>query len=101
MLSVSGLTAGFSGRDIFSGLNFQITAKDRVGLIGKNGAGKSTLLKLVYGLMAPTEGSIVFQPNITVGYLPQEIGKQKDILIKNLECLLKQGLVEMKNIYQY
>ncbi len=112
MLSVSGLTAGFSGRDIFSGLNFQITAKDRVGLIGKNGAGKSTLLKLVYGLMAPTEGSIVFQPNITVGYLPQEIkvNSEKTIVdeaktafdhILNLEKEIKEIEVQLAERTDY
>lgn len=73
MLTVSGLTASFSGKDIFSGLNFQITSKDRVGLIGKNGAGKSTLLKMVYGLQPPSAGAVVLQPNVTLGYLPQEI----------------------------
>lgn len=73
MLAVSGLTAGYSGTDIFKNISFQVTGKDNIGLIGKNGAGKSTLLKLIKGLINPTEGGIVFQPNVTVGYLPQEI----------------------------
>lgn len=73
MLSVSGLSTGFSGKLLFEGLTFQVKSKDRFGLIGKNGAGKSTLLKIIAGEQEYEKGGIVFQPGITIGYLPQEI----------------------------
>lgn len=73
MLTVSGLTAGYSGHDIFTNISFQIKEKERVGLIGKNGAGKSTLLKIIAGIQPHQSGGLVFQPGTEVGYLPQEI----------------------------
>ena len=39
-------------------LSFQLTAGDRVAVIGHNGAGKTTLFRLIAGLYAPTSGSI-------------------------------------------
>ncbi|MEW6691088.1 MAG: ABC transporter transmembrane domain-containing protein, partial [Pseudomonadota bacterium] len=39
--------------------SFTIRAGDRVGIIGRVGSGKSTLAKLLVGLYAPTEGTIL------------------------------------------
>ncbi len=44
--------------DIFSGLNFSLTAGIRAGITGSNGSGKSTLLKIISGLIKPQAGSV-------------------------------------------
>lgn len=41
-----------------SGVNFDLTSGDRLGLVGSNGAGKTTLLKVLYGIYQPTIGSV-------------------------------------------
>ena len=48
-------------------LSLSISAGESVGIVGPNGAGKSTLFKLMCGIIAPTEGSIVVG-----GWRPQE-----------------------------
>jgi ABC-type polysaccharide/polyol phosphate transport system ATPase subunit len=40
------------------GISFQVSAGDRIGLIGNNGAGKSTLLRLLVGALQPVKGSV-------------------------------------------
>ena len=46
------------GREIFSGMSFQLKAGDHVLVEGVNGSGKSSLLKMIMGLLLPSEGKI-------------------------------------------
>jgi ATP-binding cassette, subfamily F, member 3 len=73
MISVNQVTVSFGGFQLFKDINFLITPRDRIGLVGKNGAGKSTLLKLIIGEMKPTTGSISIPNDIRIGYLPQQM----------------------------
>lgn len=73
MISVNQVTVSFGGFQLFKDINFLITPRDRIGLVGKNGAGKSTLLKLIVGDMKPTSGSISIPNDVRVGYLPQQM----------------------------
>ena len=61
ILSVRGLTAGYSEVNILHEVDVDVGAGSFVSVIGPNGAGKSTLLKTVYGLLRPRAGSIVFR----------------------------------------
>ncbi len=40
------------------GVNFEVGAKEVVGLVGDNGAGKSTLIKIITGVFPPTKGEL-------------------------------------------
>lgn len=73
MISVNQVTVSFGGFQLFKDINFLITQRDRIGLVGKNGAGKSTLLKLIVGEMKPSSGSISVPNDVRVGYLPQQM----------------------------
>jgi len=90
-LRVSGLSAAYGARTLFSGLDLVLGPDDVVGLIGANGSGKSTLLRLLAQARDPTpvgtaaaavpgqlavEGTVSLVPaHATVGYLPQESGR--------------------------
>lgn len=45
---------------VFSSLNFEVEAGERLAIVGESGAGKSTLLHLLGGLDRPTHGTIYF-----------------------------------------
>lgn len=71
MIAVNRLTMSFGARDLFRHINFVISAKERVALVGKNGAGKSTLMRILAGKEEPTEGNISRPKELNIGYLPQ------------------------------
>ena len=76
-----GLTLGYEGKTVVSGLSFTVEAGDYLCVVGENGAGKSTLMKSVLTLKPQAAGCIVkgedFQAN-NIGYLPQQTQVQKD-----------------------
>ncbi|NQT20460.1 MAG: ABC transporter ATP-binding protein [Planctomycetes bacterium] len=47
----------FGGR-VLSGVDLELNAGERVGLVGPNGGGKTTLLHLIVGLISCTEGEL-------------------------------------------
>lgn len=73
MISVDQLVVSFGGFDLFKGVSFLITPKDRIGLTGKNGAGKSTMLKILAGKQLPSEGTVSSPKDTRIGYLPQHM----------------------------
>ena len=66
-----GLGKGFSGRVLFSGVNFKVTGGEHIAVIGDNGTGKSTLVKLIVGEEEPDSGYVRRGPAIRMAYLPQ------------------------------
>ena len=57
-LAVAGMSAGYGGIDVVTGVTFAVEAGEVLALLGPNGAGKTTTLGVVAGLVAPTRGSI-------------------------------------------
>ena len=51
--------AGGNRTEVFSHLNLQIKAGEKLALVGANGAGKTTLVKLLCGFYEPEEGAIL------------------------------------------
>ncbi len=49
---------GHRRKQVLTGINFQMSKGERVGLLGRNGAGKSTLIKIIGGVEWPTSGKV-------------------------------------------
>ena len=50
MIQLSGAGKRFGPKLLFEDLNWLVTPKERVGIVGANGTGKSTLLKVLGGM---------------------------------------------------
>jgi len=61
ILEVSGVVKRFGGFTALDGVDFAVTAGERVGLIGPNGSGKSTLVNCIAGTLRNEEGRIRFE----------------------------------------
>ncbi|HXJ41703.1 MAG TPA: ABC-F family ATP-binding cassette domain-containing protein, partial [Bryobacteraceae bacterium] len=72
MIQLTEAGKRFGPKILFEDLNWLITAKERVGIVGGNGTGKSTLLKALAGIEGLDYGSITSMKGIRAGYLPQD-----------------------------
>jgi len=72
MIRLSSAGKRYGQKLLFEGVDWLITHRDRVGLVGANGTGKSTLLKILTELETLDYGSISSAKGIRTGYLPQE-----------------------------
>src|SRR6201985_2258603 len=70
MIVASDIELRAGARLLLEGASFQVSAGDRIGLVGRNGAGKTTLAKVLAGQAQPAAGSV--RRSGTVGYLPQD-----------------------------
>src|SRR6202789_4092228 len=72
MIQLSAAGKRFGPKILFEDLNWLITPKERVGIVGANGTGKSTLLKVLAGIEGLDYGSVNVMKGIRAGYLPQD-----------------------------
>ena len=77
LLEVTNVYAGYvKDLNILQGINFRIAPGELVAVIGPNGAGKSTLAKVIFGLLTPEQGQIIFQGENIAGLKSDKIVKR-------------------------
>ena len=65
-LELEGITKTFPGVIANADISFRVAPGEIHALLGENGAGKSTLVKLIYGVLQPDRGSILWEGRETV-----------------------------------
>ncbi len=71
VLELRDLAAEIGGRLLFSGLNLNLAAGERLGVVGRNGMGKSTLLRLMIGEQLPAGGEVLVGARTEINYVDQ------------------------------
>jgi NitT/TauT family transport system ATP-binding protein len=66
LISVRDLSKSFTGPDgrpvpVLEGISLDVEEGSFVALLGRSGSGKSTLLRCIAGLIAPTDGEVLFR----------------------------------------
>ena len=72
LLNMEGVRKTYGDRTLLDDVTFYMKQGDRVGVVGVNGCGKSTFLRLAAGKEKPDSGSVSYDPNVRLGYLPQD-----------------------------
>ena len=72
VFKTKNVAKAFGERTLFSGVELNVEAGERIALLGDNGTGKSTFIRCLLG-DEDCQGKIQFGPTVKWGYLPQII----------------------------
>jgi ATP-binding cassette subfamily F protein uup len=80
VINIQEVTAGYGELRLFTGLDLEIGARTRIGIVGPNGSGKSTLLKIFMGELQPLAGQVALGSTVKFAAIDQ---KRSDLLDTN------------------
>jgi len=72
LLEMRGIVKCFGTLRANDGIDLDVQPGQIVGLLGENGSGKSTLMKVLFGMLRPDAGAIVFKGRELSGHSPRE-----------------------------
>jgi branched-chain amino acid transport system ATP-binding protein len=76
LVTVEDLHTFYGKSHILHGVSLVVGKGEVVGLLGRNGVGKSTTLKTIMGLVAPSQGKILFEGKPITGLPPHKLARQ-------------------------
>jgi ATP-binding cassette, subfamily F, member 3 len=79
ILQATELSLSYGDRIVLDSIHLNITPGTRLAISGPNGSGKSSLFKVIAGIIPPDSGTITVQPEVGIGYLPQNDTLETDM----------------------
>lgn len=79
MIELNNVTYTYENHPVFEHISLKVEKGQKVGIVGESGCGKSTLLKLIAGLYAPTEGSVI----VAGESVPANITKKVSVVMQS------------------
>ena len=73
LVSLENVSVTFGQRRVLADVSLNLKPGRILTLLGPNGAGKSTLVRVVLGLVAPSEGVVIRDKHLRIGYVPQKL----------------------------
>jgi len=84
-------------RTIIKDISLSFFPGAKIGVLGLNGAGKSTVLRIMAGVDQEFEGEARPQPDIRIGFLPQEPELDNSLTVREV---VEQGVSETRGLLQ-
>ena len=104
LLEITNLSHSFGDKILFKNTEMTINKGEHIGLVGQNGTGKSTLIKICTDQIIPDEGQMIWQPEISIGYLNQYARIDQDmtmrVFLKQAFKALYEMEIEMNELYE-
>lgn len=73
ILQLEAVDFSINGKRLLSDVSLKVNSNDRIGIIGRNGSGKSHLLKLLAGDVSADAGNILFDSDIKIVLVKQNL----------------------------
>ena len=94
LLIVEGLHVSYGTKEVLHGIDYSISEREVVAVLGANGSGKSTSLNTISGFVAPSSGSIVFDGADITNLPPHKIFRHGVIQVSQSRDLFPELTVE-------
>ncbi len=107
VIKIENLSVYYGNTPALRNVYLEVEEGEFLGIMGPNGGGKSTLLKAMLGLVAPTQGSIVFNERESgeqrrIGYVPQFTSIDRHFPITVKEVVLAGHMkTKLQPFFQY
>ena len=92
IIRLENVSLAYGLKPLLDEVDFAIEREQRLCLLGRNGEGKSSLMRLLMKESEPDSGSIIFDKNIKIGFLPQDLPDADD---QKVFDVVAQGLPKM------
>ena len=86
MISVQYISKQYTDQVVFDKISFNLSPRERIGLVGRNGHGKTTLFRMLIGQEECDEGIIAIPNNYRIGYLNQHINFSRPTVLEEGCC---------------
>ena len=73
LIQAQRLGVRIGARHVLRDVDLSVRKGEIVTVVGPNGSGKTTLLRVLIGAQAPSEGAVVREAGLRVGYVPQRL----------------------------
>ena len=73
LIKISNLEVKYGSKFVLKNMNISLNAGEIVTIVGPNGSGKTTLFKAIIGTVPLSKGTIEINPNLRIGYVPQQL----------------------------
>ncbi|MGE4660204.1 MAG: metal ABC transporter ATP-binding protein [Arenicellales bacterium] len=73
LIRTQGVGVCVGSRRILRDVDLSVRRREIVTIVGPNGSGKTTLLKVLIGAQPPSEGVVVREAGLKIGYVPQRL----------------------------
>jgi len=78
LINLEKISLAYGHKQLLDKVELSIEPKERICLVGRNGAGKSSFLKVLDGQVIPDEGRVIFDPQLKMSRLDQDVPRDDD-----------------------
>ncbi|GAB4168362.1 MAG: metal ABC transporter ATP-binding protein [Rickettsiaceae bacterium] len=104
LVELKSLSKKFANHVLLENVSFQLNKGEITTLIGQNGVGKTTIARIILGLEPYDAGGLHIAPNLSIGYVPQNLDLSSNMPITAqglLEVLAGKKIFEQDLVFSY
>jgi zinc transport system ATP-binding protein len=101
LMTVEHLSVKYGNNEVLSDIHFSVEEGDYIGLVGANGSGKTTLIKALLGLLPLNGGTVRFEGDRRIGYLPQAAISADALFPAEVSEIVATGLLGLKRFPRF